>query len=243
MSVFNVKIANHVIEVNTFYNYTFSLLHDFITDEPADIKIFSTHEDIDQEILVYKMTTGRTRIPRISRIESTVLLRKASEALIQYDTLLMHGAVIGIGSDAIMFTGKSGIGKTTHILKWLRQSPDAYVINGDKPFIQFSERPIACGSPWSGKEELYTNCMVPLRSIVLMERSETNQIKQVPFTDAFPVLFQQVYRPQNDKDLRMTLRLLQKLNPFVSFWRFKCNNFRDDCFNTVYQELFENRFL
>lgn len=96
---------------------------------------------------------------------------------------------------------------------------------------------MVCGSPWAGKENMYTNAMVPLKSIILIERSEYNYIEQISFTEAFPFLLQQVFRPDEEEKARKTIRLMQHLHPAVSFWRFKCNNFKDDCFDVAYNAL------
>ena len=84
---------------------------------------------------------------------------------------------------------------------------------------------------------MYTNTMVPLKSIILMERAEDNHIEQISFAEAFPKLLQQVYRPEDEEKMRKTLRLMQRLNGPVSFWRFQCNNFKDDCFDVAYNAL------
>ena len=70
-----------------------------------------------------------------------------------------------------------------------------------------------------------------------MERCEDNHIEQISFAEAFPSLLQQFYRPDDEDKMRKTLRLMQYLNPEVSFWRFQCNNFMDDCFDVAYNAL------
>ena len=84
---------------------------------------------------------------------------------------------------------------------------------------------------------MYTNTMIPLKDIVLMERAEDNHIEQISLAEAFPGLLQQVYRPDDEEKMRKTLRLMQRLSPAVTFWRFQCNNFKDDCFDVAYNAL------
>ena len=141
--------------------------------------------------------------------------------------------------ETYIFSAASGTGKTTHICKWLRHLPKAFVVNGDKPFLKFKNdgTVLACGSPWAGKENLYTNTMVPLKAIVLMERAEENHIEQISFAEAFPFLLQQIYRPINEEKMRKTLQMLQRLSLAVTFWRFQCNNYKDDCFDVIYNAL------
>ena len=139
-----------------------------------------------------------------------------------------------------MFTALSGTGKTTHVQKWLDHIDRAYMVNGDKPFVivrKSGEAPLVCGSPWAGKEHLQTNTIVPLKSIVLLERAEENHIERVSFAKAFPLLYQQVYQPDDEEKARKTLRLMQELGSSVQSWRFQCNNFKDDCFEVAYNAL------
>jgi hypothetical protein len=70
-----------------------------------------------------------------------------------------------------------------------------------------------------------------------MERAEYNHISPISLADAFPVLLQQVYRSSDRRKMHKTLELLQRLHPAVSLWRFRCNNFKDDCFPTAYRAL------
>ena len=210
-----------------------TLYRDFRTKELPAYQIILTDEDIDFSAV--------ERDPKAKLlIKTPSILGKFSDALLDFDTVLMHGAVLAVENSAFLFSAPSGTGKTTHILKWQDHLPKAFVVNGDKPFIKFSEDgtpPLACGSPWAGKENLYSNTMVPLKAIILMERAENNRIEPISFAQAFPFLLQQTYRPEDPEKMRKTLKLMQRLSPAVSFWRFQCNNFKDDCFDVAYNAL------
>lgn len=232
MNAIHLQLAGHVVRVATEYRISPDFYADFRTNAAADFCVPITDEDIDFSLYdELKIKKIRPIIPRV--------LEKMAEALLTFDVLLMHGAVIALNGKAYMFTAVSGTGKTTHIMKWLEHCPDAFVVNGDKPFIRLNDdgTVLACGSPWAGKENLYTNTMVPLKSIILMERAEDNHIERISFAEAFPKLLQQTYRPEDPDKMRKTLKLMQWLNPAVSFWRFQCNNFKDDCFDVAYNAL------
>ena len=232
----NIQIAGHVIGIKSKYRISPTLYANFRTEMKADVYITINDEDIDfTRAQKYNLAT--------IKIKPQNVLRKISEVLLQFDVLLLHGAVVAVNGKSYLFTAPSGIGKTTHILKWLKHLPDACVVNGDKPFIKFggdnNTLPMACGSPWAGKENMYTNTMVPLNAIILMERSENNHITQISFDEAFPTLLQQTYRPESIEKMRKTLKLLQRINSTVKFYRFQCNNFKDDCFDVAYNALIE----
>ena len=234
---FFIRIANMNIGIHTIYSNTFKTCKDYLIDkeEQPDIEIST-----DETMILAEAGSISNTLQSFSTktLEGFLVHRLIAEALLEYDVFLMHGAVIAINHMSFMFTANSGTGKTTHIMKWLDNVPDSFVVNGDKPFIKVGKDGVlACGSPWAGKERLQTNTIVPLKAIVLLERAEENRIERISFARAFPFLYQQVYRPQDENKMYKTLRLLQRLSSDVSIWRFYCNNFKADSFDVAYRAL------
>ena len=52
-------------------------------------------------------------------IEPMILQRKLANALLQYYTILIHGAAISCNNKCYIFIAPSGTGKTTHIMNWI----------------------------------------------------------------------------------------------------------------------------
>ena len=236
MNRFKIKIANKTIEIETVHVLTKALSRKFLCDGTPDFKIVSTQEDIDKERYTYETSNGLSA-SWDGNIEATVVLRKLAELFPEYGAFAMHGAAIAYDNNAYVFSGRSGIGKTTHIMHWLKNLPDAYVVNGDKPFILADDEPMVCGSPWAGKESMNSNTIVPIKAMAFLERAEENSIQRISFSQAFPMLYQQTYRSTDSNHVRKTLNLLKKLDGKVSFYLFKINNFKDDCFQTAYNTL------
>ena len=236
---FNVKIAGYVAEIESLHIRSKAICRDFITEDQGELKIILNQQDIEKEKARLESAFGECTLWD-SSLEVSALHVALATSMIDYGSFVMHGAAIAYDDKAYIFSAKSGIGKTTHIIKWLKHLSCAKIINGDKPFIATyndGKQPMACGSPWAGKENLYTNIMVPLKSIIFMERADKNQIEQITFTEAFPKFLQQVYQPDDEEKMRKTLQLMQRLGPFVTFWRFQCNNFIDDCFDVAFSAL------
>ena len=243
MYQFTVRLAGLNIEINSLHARVMAICRKFTVDQKPDIKLVSNQLEVDKEKRKYIETVGYRNDPWDGFVELSSVLKSICTEFIDNDIFMMHGAVIADGLFSYLFTAPSGTGKTTHILKWIEHIPGAFVINGDKPFIKLSKegsKPLACGSPWAGKENLYTNTMVPLKSIILMERAEENYIEEISFIEAFPALLQQTYHPDDEEKMRKTIRLLKRLYPAVTFWRFHFNNFRDDCFDVAYNALTKN---
>ena len=237
MHSFVIRIANCNISINTPFKMPREYFVDFLSNENPQIQIFLDECDISKRIAVKGEKSEE--LGWQGSIDTSIVLQKIADELIDYHTFLIHGAAIAIDNSAYIFIAPSGTGKTTHIQKWLDNNKDVFVINGDKPFVQITDQSAALvyGSPWSGKEGQYTNTVVPLKAIIALQRAEKNVMKPVSFVDIFPDLLHQIYRPENIAKMHATLDLLKKLIPNTSFYRFYCNNFADDCFDVAYNTL------
>lgn len=230
---FVIRAADKNIGIEAIYGRMKMYSEDFLTDAPADFVVQSSQEEILHDGAEFRRVNPRGRVFK-GEIESIVLLRKIADTLVESDTILMHGAVIAAGGAAYLFTAPSGTGKTTHMRLWLDKLPGAYVVNGDKPFVIVGDTPLACGTPWCGKERMGTNDIVPLKAIVMMNRAEENAMRRISFIEAFPRLVEQTHRPEDADKMRKTVRLISALGKKVELWQFSCNNFKDDAFETAY---------
>ena len=235
MKKFKIDIASHIIGVESVYDAIYVMCRKFLTDGEPSFCVKITPEDLKRE-RVYLGLEKNAIFPE-SQIEVLYLMRIITDLFIDDDILLIHGAAISVNNQAFLFTADSGVGKTVHSIRWILNNKDTTIINGDKPFIILKDKPLICGSPWSGKEGRHSNVTAPLKSIILMERSENNHIERISFSDAFPFILRQVYRPNDPKKMKKTLELMQKLGSSVSFWYFRCNNFKDDCYKVSYNAL------
>lgn len=237
---FIMRVANRDILVRCAYPSTCNMCRPYWVKESIepDIEIRLDENQIRDEADQIRQTSGQRLDARAA--EKLLLHKLITEELLSFDTLLLHGAAVAVDDVAYLFTAKSGTGKTTHIQNWTENIWGAYVVNGDKPYImvrEAGEAPLVCGSPWAGKENLQTNDIVPLKAVVLLERAEENHIERISFSQAFPFLLEQVYYPEDSEKMRKSLRLIQRMASALSFWRFQCNNFKDDCLDVAYNAL------
>ncbi len=231
MFTYRIRIAGTVFEVSTLHRSTRTQCMDYITEDEPNYSIVINEQARDAE----KDDGGAHH----DAFYATVALQHAiSDILLDQDVLLMHGAVIAINNSAYMFSAPSGTGKTTHIRHWLKQIDDAFVVNGDKPFVKLTDtQALACGSPWCGKEYLGSDVMVPLKAIVFLKRSEENRIERLHFMQTYPLLVSQTYIPNDSYKAKQALDLIAKLSDKTEFYRFDCNNFKDDCFDVAYNAI------
>ena len=235
---FIIRIANTNILIHSVYTSVYKVCKDYLIDEnmQPDVELFSSDEMIYFEL--DQIQKAGQPVSSLSGIESLLVYRMIAESLLDRDILLMHGAVIATGDTSYMFAGRSGTGKTTHIQKWIENDDSSYIVNGDKPLVIINHHgAFACGTPWCGKEGFGKNTVVPLRSIVFMERNPMNSIEEASFKDVFINLLEQTYQPTDAGKMKKTLELLKMLKNQVSFYRFYFNNYKQDAFHTSFDTL------
>ena len=194
----------------------------------VDIFLRISHEDLIREREKAMKEGALEGLPpreySDEELEVTAVLRKVTEALFDYDTLLFHGSTIAVDNQAYLFTAKSGTGKSTHTRLWRELLGDkAVMVNDDKPFLKITEDGVlACGSPWNGKHRLGNNIQVPLKAICILERGEENSIKEISPKEALPMLIQQSARPADPKKMGKYMELIDRLTQKVKFYRMQC---------------------
>lgn len=226
MTNFTIRIAGHTVSVSAMYESSRELCREYLCDGVPDFAVRTTPADIVLEAKKSRaeaLLEGKEPITYSDPyLESTVIQRKITEALFDYDIILFHGSTIAVDGVAYLFTAKSGTGKSTHTRFWREAFGErAVMINDDKPFLQVSEEGItAHGSPWNGKHRLGGNISVPLKAICILERGEENEIHPISAQEALPMVFQQTHRPKN---MGKYMEIIDKLTQRVAFYRLKCN--------------------
>ena len=225
----NYKIADKVIEVTSIYEKVHSYCKDYVTDEPSDFSVSINSDDIAYEKQKSDSEYAYEGLPlpdfSDELLEETAVYRKIAEQMPLYDTFVFHGSVIAVDGAGYLFTAKSGTGKSTHTRLWREYFGDkAVMINDDKPLLKIADSGvIAYGTPYNGKHHLGCNMSVPLKAICLLTRGEKNSIVRIDKSEAYAMLLQQVYRPQDPLQMAKTLKLVDKLAANTELYRLACN--------------------
>lgn len=225
---FTITLAGISAEIHALYSATKIFCQDYLSNDVPLFSVTIAQQDIDYERDKSEKESRLTGNPvhhyKDSYLETLAVYRKLTEKLLHYDIILFHGAVLTMEENAYLFTAPSGTGKTTHIHLWKQVFGDSVsILNGDKPLLKITQDGIfACGTPWQGKENEGENRIVPLKAICILERSETNHIESLTFSQALPVLLQQTYRPTETEALIKTMELIKELHQ-VDLYRLGCN--------------------
>lgn len=218
MPKFSVSLAGYTIEVDALFASTEYYCRDYLSREPADFSVSICQADIDYELV------SSSGMSNPAYLETLALLRRISEKLIDYNTILFHGSVLAVDGKAYLFTAPSGTGKTTHSRLWLENVPGSHILNGDKPFLRIKDDGLvlACGSPWRGKENYGVNEILPLEGICFLERDTYNHIEPVACKDVLGRLVRQTFRPADPQLMLKALQLSGIIGQSVRLYCMGC---------------------
>lgn len=139
-----------------------------------------------------------------------------------FNALLFHASFVKFKNKGILFTGYSGVGKTTQAELWARYV-DAQIVNGDKAFIREVDDVFsAYGLPWKGSSPYCLNEKAQLGGIVILRKSEENHITRL-VDNAAEMLMPHIFLPHwDEKCLDHALDTFDSLIRKVPVWLLEC---------------------
>lgn len=223
------RIAEQNIEIHSLYPEIHRLCREYRCNGEPGFSVFIDAEDIlfEREKSAREDLAEGRPVSAFSDayLETLAVYRKIAEVMPVYQTFLFHGSCIAVDGAGYLFTARSGTGKSTHTRLWRELLAErAIMINDDKPLIRVTDAGATVfGTPWDGKHHLSTNTSVPLRALCLLERAPENHISTLSPARAYPMLLQQIYRPEKPAAMVKTMTLLDQLLSSVRIYQLGCN--------------------
>ena len=146
-------------------------------------------------------------------------------SLLRFRGMLLHSSAVEWQGNAYLFSGPSGMGKSTHTRLWQSLYGDAaQVFNDDKPALRCIDGGwFAYGTPWCGKDGINQNKKVPLAGICFLKRGTENRIRRLHSAEAVPLLMGQThYRFRAAENMERLLALLNDLIRDVPIYEMEC---------------------
>ena len=224
---FILNISNKNIKVSAIYESTLDFCKGYLSDgEVFDFSVEMTDKDIQNEREIHLATGEHTAEDLPSDyLETLALYRKILALLLPESYIMFHGSAIAVDGECFIFAALSGTGKSTHTRLWREYFGNrAVMVNDDKPLISITDKGIFVhGTPWNGKHNLGANITMPLKGVCILERALDNSITEITKREAFPMLYQQTYKPKDPVGLYKTISLIEKLADGTSLYRLGCN--------------------
>lgn len=135
---------------------------------------------------------------------------------------LLHSSVVELFGKTVLFSGPSGIGKSTQADLWARHL-GARILNGDRTVVmRCRDGFYGGGSPYAGHSRIYRKEQFPIAGIFLLEQSNENRVARLG-ADAFAPLLSQILINSWDLDFMDRLTgLLAELLTQVPVYRLSC---------------------
>lgn len=217
--MFTVRIAELNILIENKYSFVKEQCTDYmISDTYYDFSVSVTDEEINDEAARYDIEHSS------EFIESICIYRKIAECLPEYNAFIMHCAAVEKDGNAYCFAAKSGVGKTTHAMLWLKAfGNSASIINGDKPIFRIIDGSVfVYGTPWGGKENFHSNKKAVLKGLCFLKRSDFNSISTIAAYDALKRSLEQLFFKNNSTN-ELTFELLSTIIKTTRVWELSCN--------------------
>lgn len=132
------------------------------------------------------------------------LYRCCAEILLSQGILHFHCSFVLYQNKAIIFTGPSGIGKTTQAELW-RDNQNALIVNGDASLLgKMGDQWWAFGTPIHGSSPYCENEKAPIAAIITLEQGEENVLTRMDDFSALSYCLPEFYRPKMDEKTEET---------------------------------------
>ena len=225
---FHMQVAGIVFRVTCQYASTLRHCRDYLTEEKEAETILITPEDIEGERrrLLSKKNPGEAlEASTPEALERLQLCRRIAELLPKYDRVLFHGSSLAVDGRGVLFTAKSGTGKSTQTRFWRQEFGERVrMVNDDKPFLHIGQDAVTVyGTPWRGKHSLGENISAPLEAIYFVNRGLDNRVEPMTPRELYPLLLQQTYTPEDPEAMVRSLALVDRLSRNVKLLKLYCN--------------------
>lgn len=173
-----------------------------IEESELNMRRWGPVEDIN---MVYYMETGWTFYNK----------------LLQFGGLMLHASAVVMDGYAYLFSGPSGMGKSTHTGMYLKAFGErARIINDDKPALRRLDGIwYAYGTPWCGKDGININERARLGGICFLRRGDTRLSRLSP-SAAVPYVLSQTQRRIDPEKMRLLLPTVHKLVTEIPVFEF-----------------------
>lgn len=141
----------------------------------------------------------------------------------KHNMAALHSASILYRDKLWLFSGHSGMGKSTHTNLW-KEHFGSPVINGDLNLLAIENgTPVVHGIPWCGTSEIYDTKTYPLGGIILLNKAKENTIEHLPLDQKQLLVSQRLISPSWTKELwNKNLELVEQITEHVLVCRLHC---------------------
>ena len=230
------RIADLNIGVENQSDFSKKYMKDYlISDASVDFVV-----SVNDAMIEYEKEIAVEKVPEPC-YELTGILRYICEIILEkYNGFFLHCSCLMYEGNAIVFTAKSGTGKSTHARLWREHLGDKVtMINDDKPIVRYlNDEFIIYGTPWNGKHSISNNIKAPIKAIYYLHQAKENRVERCDPISSISKMLSQTILPDNKRIMNELLDMMEKLVCNVPMFDLYCN-ISDNAVYTVLDSLKE----
>lgn len=224
MEKITIDIAGVIICIGINFKENVCRFREFLSDG-IPVEVVSISEvRLAKEYLYLKKNYPHRSFNLIDS-EFNALFRELSSILYNHGVIIFHGVLISKDNNGYVFTGPSGIGKSTHANNWVRIfGDDVTIVSGDK--IALVKSPLGLygyGTPWKGKERIGNNGHVKINAICYIKRGVQNSISPIQSEHFIDWFVAQVMLPHKSHHILRLVNQYNNIKSGVNFYELTCN--------------------
>lgn len=159
----------------------------------------------------------------VSELHNSFFCVDFESLLIHKNRMCLHAACVDTPLGGILFSGPSGIGKSTQAGLWC-QHRGAKQINGDRPILsKEKEGWLAWGSPYAGSSKCHLNESCPVTAIVILQQAKECSLQRLSEKDAFRFVWSGLTIHSWDRNfVEKACDLTKELIETIPVFKFSC---------------------
>lgn len=157
-------------------------------DAPRDLKPYAS-VDCDYSAGQIGIAYLKKGQEYVSELDNSFFHLGLERILLQEDRVCLHASCVSTPMGGLLFSGVSGIGKSTQAELWCRYR-GGKLINGDRPILSATEDGVlAWGSPYAGSSRCYVNESVKASAIIMLKQAPVCSIRRMKTAEAFRSIY------------------------------------------------------
>ena len=142
--------------------------------------------------------------------------------LLMHNAFLLHSSVVLVDGKAIVFSGPSGMGKSTQADLW-KKFANAEILNGDRCVVMEKDGIFyGGGSLWCGTSGINRPEQAPIASIFILEQSKENKVTPLGARAFSPLFSQTTLNTWNSEFINKVTSLYDGLLRSVPVYNLQC---------------------
>lgn len=192
----------------------------YIAGDWENATVLTRRKDCADEYKLWLPEKMRDVFPNV---ENQFFYMAFEEMLYLRGRIMLHASYVETKYGAVLFTGPSGIGKSTQAGLW-EKCGYGEIMNGDRTILYEKEGKIfASGSPCAGSSHIYRNYQSPVRAVIVLEQGMENKIHRLAGREClFPLLKESTFPYMDEEMRRKQAELLFAAAERIPVYHYRC---------------------